>query len=149
MITTRPVTVTDALYVMGNARPEDNLDGVEQLADTIRESDCGVTLLDGDEPIGILVGKRHDTFKDMGHAWAVMTEKAYGHGRELVKTARAFINDNMDPLGYKLVYTYCLDEADHHKKWVRLLGFKKAPEGDHHDPEGQLWRGYRYVKEQA
>jgi len=146
MITTRPLNVTDALYVMARARPEDNIDGIDELAESVEGADCGITLLEDEEPIGFLIGKRHADYPDMGHAWAVMTAKAYGHGRELVKTARKFINDNMDPLGYKLVYTYCLDEADHHKKWVRMLGFTKAPEGDHHDPEGQLWRGYRYVQ---
>jgi len=149
MISTRPINVTDALYVVSRTRPEDLLGDLEDLAGTVNEADVGVTLLEDEEPIGILVGKRHPDLPDMGHAWAVMTENAYGHGLELVRIARAFIRSNMDPLGFDLVYTYCNDGAKHHQKWVRALGFTKAPEGDHYDAEGQLWRGYRYVKEQA
>lgn len=149
MITTRPVNLTDALYVFARVREEDRLGEMENLAASIDEADIGITLLDGEEPIGILIGERHGVMRNMGHVWAVMTENAYGHGLELVRIARAFIRKNMKPLGFDLIYTYCHDGAEHHKKWVRTLGFTKAPEGDHYDPEGQLWRGYRYVQEEA
>ncbi len=149
MITTRPVSLTDALYVFARTREEDKLGDMEDLAGSIEEADVGITLLLDDEPIGILIGERHAQMRDMGHAWAVMTDKAYGHGRELVRIAQAFITKSMQSLGFNLIYTYCHDGAPHHQKWVRTLGFTKAPEGDHYDADGQLWRGYRYVQEEA
>jgi hypothetical protein len=144
MIELAPLTVADARYVLNHLSKQDakELQPTTMLAE-VADADGGWTIKKDGTPLAILVGKRNAEHHDMLHTWAAMTKNARGNAKGLLRLTRKGIEEEGKRLGATLFITFCRSDRLDQDKWVRMVGFKPAPEGNY-KVNGYTMKGYCY-----
>lgn len=145
MIELAPLTVADARYVLNHLNRQDAQELPQQhaLLAEVADADGGWTIKKDGTPLAILVGKRNAEHPDMLHTWAAMTKNARGLGKGLLRLTREGIKKEGERLGATLFITFCRSDREDQDKWVRAVGFRPAPEGNH-KVNGHTMKGYCY-----
>jgi hypothetical protein len=145
MIELSPLDLDSAAWVLSHLSREDSkeLSDTMKLLQEVKEADGGWTIRKDGVPLAILVGKRNPEHADMVHTWAAMTTKAKGHAKGLLRLTRLGIEQEGQRLQAHLFITFCRSTRPDQEKWVKLVGFKPAPEGNH-KANGHTMKGYCY-----
>jgi hypothetical protein len=119
------------------------------MLEEVKGADGGWAIKKDGTPLAVLVGKRSAEHPDMIHTWAAMTKAARGNAKGLLRLTRQGIEKEGARLGATLFITFCREDRLDHQKWVRLVGYKHAPEGDY-KANGYKMKGYCYgIRRQA
>jgi hypothetical protein len=145
MMELAPLDVVSARYVLHRMRKIDRefFADRRQLLVEVADADGGCVIKKDGTPLAVLVGKRNPIHEDMLHTWACMTDAARGHAKGLLRLTRQGIESECKRLGAKLCITFCREDLPDQDKWVRAVGFKPAPEGNH-KVNGHTMKGYCY-----
>lgn len=144
MIELAPLDVESARWVLTHLSKQDasELDAHELLTE-VKDADGGWTIKKDGIPLAILVGKRNPEYPDMVHTWAAMTRSAKGLGKGLLRLTRLGIQKEAKRLDATIFITFCRSDREDQDKWVRAVGFRPAPEGNH-KVNGHTMKGYCY-----
>lgn len=138
MITIRSLTAADIEAVVDSSRPDDWLGSRDEVVRDAATADGGGSIcLDG-QPVAFITGRVHPHLSRVCYASSVFTDVARGHGIGMVRAAREILHLERCRMGVEMIYTFCRCDKAEHQKWMRVLGFKHQPEGDHNN-YGHKW----------
>jgi hypothetical protein len=102
------------------ARPGDNYGSTSPLIEP-RTAACTMWL--DDEPAAIW--GVNEMMPGIGVFWALISDKARGHGVRITKLANDFIREQSEAMGFFKGYAMVKSDMEEYKRWVEALGFSQ------------------------